>query len=66
MTIIKISPPLRRKGTSFSLQLEKEAKEPRLPGIYCKSTLNPIGVIRAVSMAMNKLMDLQHFSGLLN
>ena len=39
---------------------------PRLPGICCKSTLNPIGVIRAVSMAMSIWMDLHHFSGLLN
>ncbi|SDM51490.1 hypothetical protein SAMN05421813_11446 [Daejeonella rubra] len=36
------------EGTYFSLQLEKEAKEPRLPGISCKITLYPIGVIQAV------------------
>ena len=57
MTIIKISPPLRRKGTSFSLQLEKEAKEPRLPGICCKSTFYPFGAIRAVLMEVKEMNE---------
>ncbi len=38
------------RGTYFSLQLEKEAKEPRLPGISCKSRLYPMGAIQAVLM----------------
>ena len=42
-------------GTSFSLQLEKEAKEPRLPGICCKSTLYPIGVIQVVTMVVKEM-----------
>ena len=37
-------------GTSFSLQLEKEAKEPRLSGICCKSTFYPLSALQDVLM----------------
>ena len=43
-------------GTSFSLQLEK-AKEPRLPGICCKSTLYPTGAIQAVLMEVKEMNE---------
>ncbi len=42
-------------GTSFSLQLEKEAKEPRLPGICCNATLYPIGAIQAVALIVKEM-----------
>jgi hypothetical protein len=37
-------------GIPFSLQLEKETKEPRLSGICCKSTFYPVSAIQAVRM----------------
>ncbi len=40
-------------GTSFSLQLEKEAKEPRLSGICCKSTFYPFSALQAVRMEVS-------------
>ena len=42
-------------GTSFSLQLEKETKEPRLPGISCKSALYPISAIQAVALEVKDM-----------
>ena len=53
-------------GTSFSLQLEKEAKEPRLSGICCKSTFYPLSALRGRVHGREVLMFLQHFSGLLD